>query len=100
MDTVCSVTTFLMIFLLHRSQLKDSRAMQIKLNEIIAMLSGANNHLINIEDMSEEDIMILRKRYQDLADKIQESSPVSTHAFITDGTDEKDEFMPHTKFKP
>ena len=84
MDTFCSTTTFIMVFLLHRSQNKDSLAMQIKLNEIIAALQGANNHLINIEDLSEEEILTFRKGYQNLATKIQSSDQASTNAVSTD----------------
>src|SRR5207244_3460609 len=49
MGTVSAATTFLMVFLLTRVQAKDSLAVQIKLNEVIAALNGANNRLINIE---------------------------------------------------
>src|SRR5437868_3794864 len=45
MNTVSSIVTFLMVFLIQRSQNKDSAAMQVKLNEIIAVLKGASNHL-------------------------------------------------------
>ena len=81
MDTICSITTFLIVFLLQRSQLKDSLAMQIKLSEIIAVLQGANNQLINIEELSEQQILELRKRYQHLASELQEE--ISTHQVLT-----------------
>lgn len=84
MNTISSISTFLMVFLLQRSQIKDSVSMQIKLNEIIAVLQGANNRLINIEDLSETEIFALRKRYQDLATKIQSSNnDLSTHSMRT-----------------
>ena len=72
MDTASSVTTFLMVFLLQRAQNKDSLAMQVKLNEIIAALKGANNHLINIENLSEAEILALQKRYQTVASHLHE----------------------------
>jgi low affinity Fe/Cu permease len=53
MKTASGTVTFLMVFLIQRSQHKDSLAMQIKLNEIIAALNGANNRMISIEDLSE-----------------------------------------------
>src|SRR4051794_26443128 len=56
MNTVSSVVTFLMVFLLQRSQNKEALAMQVKLNEIVAALKGASNRVINIEDLSEHDV--------------------------------------------
>src|SRR5690348_1510366 len=54
MNTISSIVTFLMVFLLQRSQNKDALAMQIKLNEMLGALRGASNLLINVEDLPEE----------------------------------------------
>src|SRR5262249_36106392 len=51
-NTGTSVVTFLMVFLIQRSQNKDPLAMQLKLNEILAALKGASNRLIDVEDLS------------------------------------------------
>lgn len=75
MTTVSAAITYFMVFLLARSQAKDSMAMQIKLNEIIAVLSGANNHLINIENLSEAEIVEMRRRYQAAAEKVHSEHP-------------------------
>jgi low affinity Fe/Cu permease len=72
--------TFIMVFLIQRSQNKDSLAMQIKLNEIIAALHGANNRMISIEDLSEGEINSLQKDYQSLATHIHKDGETSTHA--------------------
>jgi low affinity Fe/Cu permease len=72
--------TFLMVFLIQRSQDKNSLAMQIKLNEIIAALQGANNRMISIEDLSEREIHSLQKDYQNLATHINKDKEISTHA--------------------
>jgi low affinity Fe/Cu permease len=72
--------TFIMVFLIQRSQNKDSLAMQIKLNEIIAALHGANNRMISIEDLSEGEINSLQKDYQSLASHINKDSKASTDA--------------------
>src|SRR3981081_4673543 len=53
MNTLSSIVTFLMVFLIQRSQNKASLAMQIKLNEIVAGLKGASNRIIDIEDLDE-----------------------------------------------
>src|SRR4051812_17423530 len=52
-NTGTTVVTFLMVFLIQRTQNKDSLAIQLKLNEVIAALRGASNRLVNIEDLSE-----------------------------------------------
>jgi low affinity Fe/Cu permease len=67
MNTISSIVTFLMVFLLQRSQNKDTLAMQIKLNEILGTIRGASNRLINVEDLPEEEVRALHERYQQLS---------------------------------
>src|SRR5437763_2791929 len=62
MNTVSSIITFLMVFLIQRSQNKDALAMQIKLNELLASIKGASNRLINVEELSEEEVRNLHER--------------------------------------
>jgi low affinity Fe/Cu permease len=62
-----TIVTYTIIFLLQRSQNKDSMAIQLKLNELIAAIEGSSNRLLNIEDLSEAEIEALRKRYKSLA---------------------------------
>src|SRR5262245_1585262 len=64
MNTTTSIITFLMVFLLQRSQNKESMAVQLKLNEIVAAVVGASNRLIDIEDLSEQELKILHRHYQ------------------------------------
>jgi low affinity Fe/Cu permease len=80
MRVASGTVTFLMVFLIQRSQDKNSLAMQIKLNEIIAALQGANNRMISIEDLSEGEIHSLQKDYQNLATHINKDNETSTHA--------------------
>jgi low affinity Fe/Cu permease len=61
--------TFLMVFLLQRSQNKESLAMQVKLNELLAAVKGASNRLINIEDLSEDEVRDLHERYAKLIER-------------------------------
>jgi len=51
-----TIVTFLMVFLIQRSQNKDSLALQLKLNEIVSALDGASNRLVNIEDVTEAEL--------------------------------------------
>jgi low affinity Fe/Cu permease len=55
-----------MVFLIQRSQNKDALAIHLKLNEIVAALEGASNRLIDVEDLTEEEIKTLHTHYQKL----------------------------------
>ena len=67
-NTGTTIVTFLMVFLIQRSQNKDALAIHLKLNEIVAALEGASNRLIDVEDLTEEEIKTLHKHYQRLVD--------------------------------
>jgi low affinity Fe/Cu permease len=62
-NTGTTIITFLMVFIIQQSQNKDTMALQLKLNELIAAHEGASNRLIDIEDLSEDDLLILKKFY-------------------------------------
>jgi low affinity Fe/Cu permease len=66
-NTGTTIITFLMVFLIQRSQNKDSLAIHLKLNEIVAALEGASNRLIDVESLSETELNTLRKHYAELA---------------------------------
>src|SRR5258706_4785297 len=72
-NTGTTIITFLMVFLIQRTQNKDSLAVQLKLNEIVAAMEGASNRLIDVEDLSEKDLEILHKFYKVLAEKAKKS---------------------------
>jgi low affinity Fe/Cu permease len=67
-NTGTTIVTFLMVFLIQRSQNKDSLAIHLKLNEIVAVLQGASNRLINVEDLTEQEVATLHRHYQALAE--------------------------------
>ena len=67
-NTGTTVVTFLMVFLIQRSQNKDSMALQLKLNELVAAVSGASNRLIDIEDLTEQELRLLHEHYRRLAE--------------------------------
>ncbi len=67
MNTASSIVTFLMVFLIQRSQNKDFLAMHVKLNEIVKAIEGASNRLVNVENLSEGELHRLQERYQQLA---------------------------------
>jgi low affinity Fe/Cu permease len=65
-NTGTTIVTFLMVFLIQRSQNKDALAIHLKLNEIVAALEGASNRLIDVEDLTEDEIKTLHTHYQAL----------------------------------
>jgi low affinity Fe/Cu permease len=65
-NTGTTIVTFLMVFLIQRAQNKDSLAIQLKLNELVAAMSGASNQLIDCEDLSEEELRTLHRHYATL----------------------------------
>jgi len=65
-NTSTTIVTFLMVFLIQRSQNKDALAIHLKLNEIVAALEGASNRLIDVEDLTEDEIKTLHTHYQKL----------------------------------
>ncbi|HJZ58067.1 MAG TPA: low affinity iron permease family protein [Gemmataceae bacterium] len=67
-NTGTTIVTFLMVFLLQRAQNKDSQAIQLKLNELVAAIEGASNRLINVEDLTEEEVKVLHEHYCKLVD--------------------------------
>lgn len=66
-NTGTTIITFLMVFLIQRTQNKDSRALHLKLNELIASLKGPSNRLVDIENLSEGELETLHKFYEKLA---------------------------------
>jgi low affinity Fe/Cu permease len=66
-NTGTTIVTFLMVFLIQRTQNKDGMAIQLKLNELVAAIDGASNRLISIEDLSERELQVLHEHFQRLA---------------------------------
>jgi low affinity Fe/Cu permease len=71
-NTGTTIVTFLMVFLIQQTQNKDGLAIQLKLNELVAALEGASNRLISVEDLTSEELQILRAHYQLLAKRAKE----------------------------
>jgi low affinity Fe/Cu permease len=66
-NTGTTIVTFLMVFLIQRAQNKDSLALHLKLNELVAAMNGASNRLIEIESLTENELKLLRTHYHTLA---------------------------------
>lgn len=82
-NTGTTIVTFLMVFLIQRSQNKDSIAVHLKLNELIVAQKLASNRLVAIEEISEDDLQVLKKFYKQLADLAEEELPVQESHSLT-----------------
>lgn len=67
-NTGTTIVTFLMVFLIQRSQNKDSQAVHLKLNELVAAVGGASNRLISAEELTEDEVRILHKHFHRLVE--------------------------------
>lgn len=75
-NTGTTIITFLMVFLIQKTQNKDSKAIQLKLNELIAASRHASNRMVDIEDLSEAELDVLHKYYQKLSDVAEEDEDI------------------------
>jgi len=66
-NTGTTIVTFLMVFLIQNTQNRDGEAVQLKLDELIRALQGAHNALLDMEELTEKDLDIIKKSYGDLA---------------------------------
>lgn len=81
-NTGTTIITFLMVFFIQQSQNKDTTAIQLKLNELIACNEKASNRLIDIEDLSEAELDTIKKFYQKLSMLADKETDLSvTHSY-------------------
>ncbi|MGH2348559.1 MAG: low affinity iron permease family protein [bacterium] len=71
-NTGTTIVTFLMVFLIQNTQTRDTIALQLKIDELIRALEGAHNVLLDLEELTEEELEEIRKRYTDLAMKARD----------------------------
>ncbi|MGE3262024.1 MAG: low affinity iron permease family protein [Bacteriovoracia bacterium] len=65
-NTSTTIITFLMVFVIQNSQNRDSRAVHLKLNELLKAAKGARNALVDLECLSDEELEMLQKEFHDL----------------------------------
>lgn len=91
-NTGTTIITFLMVFLIQKSQNKDSLAIQLKLNELVAAHEFASNRMVCVEDMTEEELKIIKKYYAKLNElSVREKKLQTSHSI--------DEAYKDTEFK-
>ena len=76
-NTATTIVTFLMVFLIQRSQNKESLAVQLKLNELVAAKKGASNRLIDVEDLTEPELKVLREHFRRLTEMAKHEEDLS-----------------------
>src|SRR5215217_989605 len=76
-NTGTTIVTFLMVFLIQKSQNKDSKAIHLKLNELLASHEGTSNRMVNIEDLTEQELDHLYKFYIRLSELAQKKSDLT-----------------------
>lgn len=86
-NTGTTIITFLMVFIIQQSQNKDTIALQLKLNELIASSDKASNRLIDIEDLTEEELEKAKTFYRKLAELAEKEDD----AFVSHSIDEATE---------
>jgi low affinity Fe/Cu permease len=85
-NTGTTIVTFLMVFLIQQSQNKDSVAMHLKLNELLAAHRSASNRMIGIEQLDEQDLREVAAFYARLAERAKVSGPIKeVHSIDEDG---------------
>ena len=75
-NTGTTIITFLMVFLIQKAQNKDSKAIQIKLNELIASNEKASNRIVDIEDLTEKELDQLHRYYEMLSDYAEKEEDI------------------------
>ena len=73
-NTVTSIVSTLMVFLIQNTQNRESKALQLKLDELLRAMRGAQNAFINLEELTEEDLLRIKERYAALAEKARRKS--------------------------
>lgn len=87
-NTGTTIITFLMVFLIQKAQNKDSLAIQLKLNELVASNEYSSNTLVDIESMTEEEMIIVQKYYQRLGELSKKDESIKTSHSIAEADDQ------------
>ena len=87
-NTSTTIVTFLMVFLIQNSQNRDGEALQIKLDELIRIQKKANNALMDLEDLSEEELDEVRAEFVKLAQEQRERKAAAEAQNTSEGLNE------------
>jgi low affinity Fe/Cu permease len=79
-NTATTVVTFLMVFLIQNTQNRDAKAMQLKLDELIRAIKEARNDLVDLEDLSDEELQKLEEQFRNMRKRAENDGSPSRHA--------------------
>jgi low affinity Fe/Cu permease len=81
-NTGTTIITFLMVFLIQNTQNRDAEAIQLKLDELLRAVTAARTSLVDLEDMSDEELERLREEFKQLRQRESHKSPSSSGAAV------------------
>ncbi|PYF77370.1 low affinity iron permease family protein [Pedobacter nutrimenti] len=96
-NTGTTIITFLMVFLIQKSQNKDGKAIQLKLNELIAASRYASNRMVDIEDLTELELDVLHKYYAALSAQAEKDNDIHKSHSIDKAQQQEKEKQKSTK---
>ena len=85
-NTGTTIVTFLMVFLIQRAQNKDSQAVHLKLNELVAAIHGASNRLVGVENLCEDEVAALHRFYARLVELAKQDGNITESHSIEEAT--------------
>jgi len=77
-NTLTNIVSMLMVFLIQNTQNRESAAVQLKLDELLRSIRGAQNAFIALEDLTEEDLVRIKERYAKLAESARAKSNITS----------------------
>ena len=98
-NTGTTIITFIMVFIIQQSQNKDTAAIQLKLNELIACEERASNRLVSIEDLTDEELLVLKKFYSHLAYLSKDGKDLHSSHSLDEAEDNTNQKIEHHKNK-
>jgi low affinity Fe/Cu permease len=88
-NTATTVITFLMVFLIQNTQNRDAKAVHLKLDELIRALKGARNQLVDLEDLSDEELKKLEEQFQRMRKRAENDGSLSRHVEPAENAESK-----------
>jgi low affinity Fe/Cu permease len=89
-NTSTTIVTFLMVFLIQNTQNRDTVAIQLKLDELLRGVVGARTSLVDLENLSDEDLALLHQQFARLQVRAAKSEQDAAKQAVVDGHEEKD----------
>ena len=82
-NTISNIVAMLMLFLIQNTQNRESAALQLKADELLRAVRGAQNAFINLEELSEEDLLIIKARYAKMAELARSKDEITSLPGVT-----------------